>query len=66
MPHDNRLKVPYSVYYEEELLAAIRDIPEERRRDLADEIQVKANFMGCTNPRALKTIVRLLRREPTE
>lgn len=44
----------YERYQKQEIRRACSEIPEERRKLLRDELLIRANTLGVTNPEALK------------
>ena len=59
----NSLKQPYKKYIASQVFRTVREIPKERRAELADEIRFKAWFLGCENKDALKAALKHLEEE---
>ena len=58
----NGLDIPFKDYQAKQVSKFIQDIPKEERERLAEDIEARANLLGCENPKALKVALKHLRR----
>lgn len=59
----NGIKEPYPKYLIGMIGRIVKEIPKERRPELADEIAVRAGIMGCQNNTALKAALKHLKED---
>jgi len=60
----NCLKGAYNQrFLSNQIGSIVKDIPEDRRKALAQEIEAKAQLAGCSNPVALVKALKKLREE---
>ena len=59
----NCLRQPYQKYIASQVYRVIRQIPKERRLELAEDIKVRVNIMGYQNGDALKAALKHLKEE---
>ena len=59
----NQLKQPYKDYQLCQIKKMVREIPRERREELARTIEGRASLFGCKDNDALKAALEYLRKE---
>lgn len=57
----NELKMPYNKYQARRVVRIVKEIPKERREELAAEIEARASIMGYQNGDALKAALKHLK-----
>ena len=56
----NQLKVSFNRYQKYQVGRLCKDIPEDRRSSLVEELRARANILGCENKEALEAAIKYL------
>jgi len=59
----NQLRESYETYEKRRIAQIVKEIPPERRAQLAEDIKFRANVMGYTSKNALEATLRHLKGE---